>query len=293
MNNLPGIVKVRKTSYYTQIHSHPIQNDLEDLRSIGLMSYVLSMDENFVLYKSFLFSKFTRRSVESAIKELTEKNYWFSLKLHHKGKIVYSHYVSDVVFSEEQITEEVQSINAKFLGVSCGYPELESQLLKMYNSQKDCCDSVSSVVQNVQHNLYCTNCTSNYNQLNNNQLNNNQLKDIKDVNNVSTVSVSKDAQRIESLKAKWCHRGISPDWIEKIYKQSIEHGIANKIAYCNKAAGTYLDNMQKKSTPVTSNRTEIVPDWFDERNQKKDQSVNTIDFEAERKKVIDKLNSVN
>lgn len=45
MNNLPGIVKVRKTSYYTQIHSHLIQNDLEDLRSIDLMSYVLSMDE--------------------------------------------------------------------------------------------------------------------------------------------------------------------------------------------------------------------------------------------------------
>ena len=288
MNNLPGIVKVRKTSYYTQIHSHPIQNDLEDLRSIGLMSYVLSMDENFVLYKSFLYSKFTRRSVEAAIKELIEKNYWFSLKLHHKGKIVYSHYVSDVVFSEEQIIEEVQSINAKFLGISCGYPELESQILKMRNSQKDCCDSVSSVEQNVQHNLYSTVCTSNNNQLNNNQLNN-----IKDVNNVNTVPVSKNTQRIESLKAKWCHRGISPDWIEEIYQQSIERGIANKIAYCNKAAGTYLDNIQKKSTPVTSNKTEIVPDWFNERNQTKDQSINTIDFEAERKKVIDKLNSVN
>lgn len=49
MKNLPGIVKVRKTSFYTQVHSHPIQQDLEDLRSIGLLAYVQSMSEDFVL----------------------------------------------------------------------------------------------------------------------------------------------------------------------------------------------------------------------------------------------------
>ena len=82
MKNLPGIVKVRKTSFYTQVHSHPIQ---QDLRSIGPLAYVQSMSEDFVLHKSFLYSKFSRRNVEAAIKELTAKNYWFSLKLHYQG----------------------------------------------------------------------------------------------------------------------------------------------------------------------------------------------------------------
>ena len=130
------------------------------------------------------------------------------------------------------------------------------------------------------YNLYSTNCTSN----------NNQLKDIKDVNNVASVPISKDTERVLSLKAKWCQQGISPDWIEAIYQQSIERGIANKIAYVNKAASIYLDNMQKKSAPVSSGKTELVPDWFPARNQQKVESEDkTIDFDLERQKILAKL----
>ena len=150
----------------------------------------------------------------------------------------------------------------------------------MYNSKKDRQISVYSVEQNVQHDLYSTNCTSN----------NNQLKDIKDVNNVVSIPISKDNERILSLRAKWCHQGISPDWIEEIYQQSIERGIANKIAYVNKAASTYLDNMQKKSAPVSSGKTELVPDWFPARNHQKVESEDkTIDFDLERQKILAKL----
>ena len=132
---------------------------------------------------------------------------------------------------------------------------------------------------------YSTNCTSNYN-----ELNNNQLKDIKDVNNVTSVPISKDTERILSLKAKWCHQGIVPDWIEEIYQQSIERGIANKVAYVNKAASTYLDNMQKKNAPVSSGKTELVPDWFPTRNhQKVEPEDKTIDFDLERQKILAKL----
>ena len=161
MKNLPGIVKVRKTSFYTQVHSHPIQQDLEDLRSIGLLAYVQSMSEDFVLHKSFLYSKFSRRNIEAAIKELTKKNYWFSLKLHYQGQLVYAHYVSDVIFSEEQIIEEVFSLEgAKFLSISTGYEGLEKHLHDLYNSKKDRQISVSSAVQFVQHNLYSTICAA-------------------------------------------------------------------------------------------------------------------------------------
>jgi len=160
----------------------------------------------------------------------------------------------------------------------------------LYNSKKDRQISVSSAVQFVQHNLCSTNCTSNYNKLNNNQLNNNQLKDIKDVNNVASVPISKDTERVLSLKARWCQQGISPDWIEEIYQQSIERGIANKIAYVNKAASTYLDNMQKKSAPVSSGKTELVPEWFPARNhQKVEPEDKTIDFDSERQKILAKL----
>lgn len=291
MNNLPGIVKVRKTNFYTQVHSHPIQQDLEDLRSIGLLAYVQSMSEDFILHKSFLYAKFSRRNVEAAIKELTAKNYWFSLKLHYQGQIIYAHYVSDVIFSEEQIIEEVFHLeDAKFLGISTGHEGLEKQLHDLYNSNKDRQISVSSAVRFVQHNLCSTNCTTNYNKLNNKELNNYQLQDLKDVNNVTSVPISKDAERILSLKAKWCQQGISPDWIESIYEQSIERGIANKIAYVNKAASIYLDNMQKKSAPVSSGKTELIPDWFPARNHPKvDLEDKKIDFNLERQKILAKL----
>ena len=90
-----------------------------------------------------------------------------------------------------------------------------------------------------------------------------------------------------SLKARWCKQGISPDWIEAIYQQKMERGIANKIAYVNKAASTYLDNMQKKSAPVSSGKTELVPDWFPARNQQKVESEDkTIDFDSSERKYL-------
>ena len=92
------------------------------------------------------------------------------------------------------------------------------------------------------------------------------------------------------MKARWCKQGISPDWIEAIYQQSIERGIANKIAYVNKAASTYLDNMQKKSAPVSFGKTELVPEWFPARNhQKVEPEDKTIDFDSERQKILAKL----
>ena len=77
-------------------------------------------------------------------------------------------------------------------------------VMKDWKNSYTICTTARKTVKSVflqLYNLCSTNCTSN----------NNQLKDIKDVNNVASVPISKDAERILSLKAKWCKQGISPD----------------------------------------------------------------------------------
>ncbi len=60
------------------------------------------------------------------------------------------------------------------------------------------------------------------------------------------------------------------------------------MAYVHKASSIYLDNMQKKSSPVSLGRTEVIPDWFEKRNET-NQELEAVDFELEIQKVLNKL----
>lgn len=70
-----SIIKRKKQDKFFIMSNHATQKELTSLSSIGLLAYIKSLPENFVLYKTFLQKKFTRRTVDNAWLELVQKNY--------------------------------------------------------------------------------------------------------------------------------------------------------------------------------------------------------------------------
>lgn len=99
------IVKRRKTSEYAQIHNHVLQEGLNDLGAIGLLAYIMSLPADWELHKTHLQQKFTRRTVDTAWKQLVEKGYAIGIYGWHKGKKVYIYQVSDIPFTEEEFQD--------------------------------------------------------------------------------------------------------------------------------------------------------------------------------------------
>ncbi|MDQ0254600.1 hypothetical protein J2S74_001979 [Evansella vedderi] len=69
-----GIIKRRKTTDYAQIHNGALQK-LEDIRTIGLISHLISLPDTWVIRKMNLYDKFGRGPVTAAIAELEAKKY--------------------------------------------------------------------------------------------------------------------------------------------------------------------------------------------------------------------------
>lgn len=97
---MSNIIKRRKTSNYTQINNYPMQNDLGNLSAIGLLAYIMSLPEDWILHKTHLQKTFTRRTVDSAWKILVEKKYAIGFYCHVNGKKNYFYMVSDIAFTE-------------------------------------------------------------------------------------------------------------------------------------------------------------------------------------------------
>lgn len=113
--NMANVIKRRKTSNYTQINNLPIQNDIENLAAVGLLTYIMSLPEDWLLYKTQLYNKFTRRTVEGAWKILIEKKYAIGFKCYLQGGakgIIYFYNVSDIPFTQEDYDNFIIDINA-------------------------------------------------------------------------------------------------------------------------------------------------------------------------------------
>lgn len=100
-----NVIKRRKTVNYLQLNNFPVQKDLDDLAAIGLLTYIMSLPEDWVLHKTQLQSKFTRRKVDSAWKILVENKYAIGFICYINGKKTYHYNVSDIAFSKEDYIE--------------------------------------------------------------------------------------------------------------------------------------------------------------------------------------------
>lgn len=95
-----SIIKRKKQDQFFIMSNAAAQNDLENLSSIGLLAYIISLPADFKLYKTYLQNKFTRRTVDGAFKELTIKKYiaGYSAYINRKKQYFY-------IASDEKLTE--------------------------------------------------------------------------------------------------------------------------------------------------------------------------------------------
>jgi hypothetical protein len=116
-----SIVKRRKTSDYAQIHNGGLQ-DLDDLNAIGMLAHLMSLPEDWVIIKTNLYDKFTRKTVDNAFKYLMEKGYliggWgYGMKETKKGMRSvkqYEYVISDIPFTQDEVYDFIADLKSKW-----------------------------------------------------------------------------------------------------------------------------------------------------------------------------------
>lgn len=104
------VIKRRHTAQYAQIHNNPLQNDLVDLRAIGLLSYLMSLPSDWKIYKTQLYKKFSRKNIDAAWKELATKNYIIGFNCYIDGKKKSFYSVSDIPFIPEEFSGFIREV---------------------------------------------------------------------------------------------------------------------------------------------------------------------------------------
>ncbi|MBG9589536.1 hypothetical protein [Cytobacillus firmus] len=149
---MSGIIKRRKTSDYAQIHNGVLQQ-LEDIRSIGLISHLMSLPETWEIKKMQLYKKFGRGPITNAIAELEQKKYWVTIQYRQGKKTLYYYNVSDVPFAEAEVLEmisEVEGAGHKITSLSESFAHLLSIVENQQPKQEDDFSVDSSIVENEQ-----------------------------------------------------------------------------------------------------------------------------------------------
>ncbi len=147
-----GIIKRRKTSDYAQIHNGALQN-LEDIRSIGLISHLMSLPEGWEIKKMQLYKKFGRGPITNAIKELENKKFWVTIQYRDGKKTYYYYQVSDVAFADSEVLNMITEVNEggyKITSISESFAHLVSIVENQQSKQENDISVDSSIVGNEQ-----------------------------------------------------------------------------------------------------------------------------------------------
>lgn len=166
---MSNVIKRRHTSQYSQIHNNPLQNDLEDLRSLGLLSYLMSLPTDWIIYKTQLHKKFSRKNADAAWKELTEKNYAIGFAAYVNGKKQHFYNVSDVPFTSKEFFEFVRDtvnelrqqgfIVKSLSSMMHGNLVITEEITNVLSVQQSKNSTNHSNVPRVQYNEFSTNST--------------------------------------------------------------------------------------------------------------------------------------
>lgn len=97
-----SIIKRKKQDQFFMMSNAAAQRDLESLGTIGLLAYIISLPADFRLYKTFLYRKFTRRTVDNAFAELVAKRYILGFSMYVDRKKEYFYLASDEQLSESE-----------------------------------------------------------------------------------------------------------------------------------------------------------------------------------------------
>lgn len=142
-----SIIKRKKQDKFFIMSNHAAQNDLENLATIGLLAYIISLPADFKLYKTYLQNKFTRRTVDGAFKELTQKKYIAGYSAYINRKKQYFYIASDEPLTEKDFNIFVHETFYETLNESGHIPKN----LQVINDNQFKILIDFSIVQNVQH----------------------------------------------------------------------------------------------------------------------------------------------
>jgi len=281
-----GIIKTIKTTQYAQIHNAPLQTELEDLRSIGLLSHIMSLGEGWTIRKTQLQNKFSRRNVDAAWKELAIKQYAVGFSAYVDGKKDYFYAVSDIPISQANfevlVIEQIkllqsQGKNVMTLSVIQHSPlEITEKISDVQNVQQTQNKKISSDVRFVQHNVYntertLTNKKETKEKLINKKFSSSSQRDFID----DKLREKYNDVPFDEVKNDMLNDAIIVD-TDKQYKALLEYRLKH-----------WKPKQTKKKRVVRTVRKEMVPKWLqtnDENTVAEDLLVNN-DFEAEKEKM--------
>ena len=102
------IIKRKKQDKFFIMNNSAVQTHLTSLNSIGLLSYITSLPSDWQIYKTQLYSKFSRKTVDSAWKELIEKKYIAGFSCYVDRKKQYYYIASDEELTDSEYNEFVK-----------------------------------------------------------------------------------------------------------------------------------------------------------------------------------------
>lgn len=198
--NIGAINVEPKEKGFTQIYNTPIQHDLRNLNTIGLLTYILSLPADWVVRKTHLHNQFTRRTVDNAWKHLVEENYAIDISFYAtgygKGRI-HLYKVSDEKYTDDDIYNYYKNVKETFAenGISINEESFET------NNNVDM-TGFPFDVRSVQYNGYCTNGTTTKN-LGTKELSNKYLNTPLPIVNKDAIKSTEEVPPKEKPEVIW------------------------------------------------------------------------------------------
>lgn len=263
-----SIIKRKKTANYLQLHNYPVQEDLTDLSAIGLLTYMMSLPEDWVLHKTQLQKHFSRRKTDSAFKILLEKRYAVGFIAYVDGKKTFHYSVSDIPFDEDDFLSFVDETLKELLNNSNSVYSL-SAIMDNYFEIPDA-EHFSSNVQNVQYIKYSSLCTVQNVHIQKKQ----ELKNYEQINTEKEILVNKDEpvnnseidNDIYNLENEYVKKGLSKDVIKRLYEEIKEKRETTKnfpAYYRGCLENTLSRSNQRKGKQAPGDKLKDIPDYPD------------------------------
>lgn len=109
MNYEANSIQVYRTANFTMVNNDPIRN-LDDLGTLGMLTYLISHAEGFKITKVGLQNRFGRAAATKSLVRLEDEGFFLSFKLRKGSHLAYRYFVSDSRFTEERVHEIAEMI---------------------------------------------------------------------------------------------------------------------------------------------------------------------------------------
>lgn len=102
-------IQVYRTTNFTMVNNDPIRN-LDDLGTLGMLTYLISHAEGFKITKVGLQNRFGRAAATKSLVRLEDEGFFLSFKVRKGSHLAFRYFVSDNRFTEEQVNEIAEMI---------------------------------------------------------------------------------------------------------------------------------------------------------------------------------------